>query len=142
HVDSRCNMAWYPSYEFNTPRGVLVGSYNFEPVASDYQKMPWKAQYEESRASVDRIHPGRGHLLGKPIAVNWKQVPYSEGAWAEEVPDDNKPDMSLVPGILAGDGPIFFAGQHLSPVGAWMEGAVRSAHYTLERLYDRVRSNI
>ncbi|HPE47363.1 MAG TPA: FAD-dependent oxidoreductase [Hyphomonas sp.] len=142
HIDSSSMMAWYPSYQFNTPRGVLVGCYNFEPNASDFQMMPWQAQYEASRASVDMAHPGRGYLLGKPVAVNWKKIPYSEGAWSEENEGDDRPDMKLVPGILAGDGPVFFAGQHLSPVGAWMEGAVRSAHYTLERLYDRARSDI
>ncbi len=140
-IDSRCLMAWYPSYEFNTPRGVLVGCYNFEPDASEFHKQALQAQYEESRASVELAHPGRAQLLGKPIAINWKRIPFSEGAWAEENHDDNKPDMNLVPGILKGDGPILFAGQHLSPVGSWMEGAVRSAHYTLEQLYDRVRSS-
>lgn len=136
-VDSRCNMAWYPSYGFNTPEGVLVGAYNFTGQAEPFGAQSLEDQYAESRASLERIHPGKGHLFTRPLAINWAHQPRSMGAWSEESPGTNH-DTPEMRAAIAGDGPILFAGQHLSPIGSWMEAAVRSSHHTLAGLYARV----
>lgn len=135
-VDSRCNMAWYPSYGFNTPEGVVVGAYNFTGQAEPFGAQSLEDQYAESRASLERIHPGKGHLFTRPLTINWAHQPRSLGAWSEESGeiDHDTPEMRAA---IAGDGPILFAGQHLSPIGSWMEAAVRSAHHTLAGLYAR-----
>lgn len=138
HIDSRCNYAWYPSYDLNAPRGVLVGCYNYAKVAESFSKQSLKAQFEESRKSVNRIHPGHGGKLEKPVAVNWAHVPYSMGAWGDEGPDAHH-DQTQINAIMAGDGPIMFAGQHLSPMGAWMEAALRTAHLANDQIFARVR---
>lgn len=138
-VDTRCMMTWYPSYDFNAPRGVLVGTYNFEPDATGFANQPLEDQIEESRRSVSRIHPGRGHLLQKPLVVNWKHIPHSLGSWAAEGPDIQH-DTAEMRAVLAGDGPIVFTGQHLSPIGAWMEAALRASHLALEQVYARARA--
>ena len=138
-IDSRCCMTWYPSYEFNAPRGVLVGTYNFEPVAHAFADQSLHEQFGESRASVDRIHPGHGHLLQKPLAVNWEHIPHSLGSWAAEGPHIDH-DTAGMRAVLAGDGPIVFAGQHLSPIGAWMEAAIRSSHLAIEHVHARARA--
>ena len=139
YVDSDSNLTWYPSDNFNAPKGTLVGTYNFAGQAERFAAMSWQEQYAASRASVERIHPGKGVLLDKPIAVNWMHIPYSQGAWADESPGVTH-DHAQVKAILDGDGPFFFAGQHLSPMGAWMEAAIRSSHVALERVYDRVKA--
>lgn len=139
YSDSRCGLAWYPSYGFDMPEGILVGAYNFRGAAEPFSAQSLKAQFEESRASLERVHPGKAHLLARPVAVNWAHVPHSMGAWASEDPGTNyhTPEMRAV---LAGDGPIQFAGQHLSPIGAWMEAAIRSAHHALEGIYAQAKA--
>lgn len=139
YIDSRCNMAWYPSHHFNSPDGVIVGAYNFPGDAEPFSQQSLDAQFAESRASVDRIHPGRGHLLERPVAVNWAHVPHSLGAWATEGPEGG-PVTPEIRAAIDGDGAILFAGQHLSPIGAWMEAAIRSAHVAIEGVYTRVGS--
>ncbi|MFN3313865.1 MAG: hypothetical protein ACK46Q_10400, partial [Hyphomonas sp.] len=67
----------------------------------------------------------------------WAHQPRSMGAWSEEGPETNH-DTPEMRAVIAGDGPILFAGQHLSPIGSWMEAAVRSSHHTLAGLYARV----
>ncbi len=129
-------MAWYPSDRFNAETGVLVGAYNFGDMAREFGALPLERQFAESRHTVERLHPGDGHKLKHPVAINWLHVPHSKGAWAAEGPHVTH-DEGQMKAILAGDGPIFFAGQHLSPIGAWMEAAVRTAHAALERLYAR-----
>ena len=39
---------------------------------------------------------------------------------------------------VAGDGPFYFAGEHMSYITAWQEGAVQSAHYTVSQIAKRV----
>jgi monoamine oxidase len=41
---------------------------------------------------------------------------------------------------LKGDGPFLFAGEHLSYVNGWQEGAVLSAHHALREIATRMRS--
>jgi monoamine oxidase len=41
--------------------------------------------------------------------------------------------------LLKGDGPFLFCGEHMSHVTGWQEGAVRSAHYALGDIGERMR---
>ena len=120
--------------------GVLIGTYNFADQAERFAAMSWDKQFSTSRASVDQIHPGKAVQLRHPVGINWMHVPYSMGAWASESENDH-PSASAVDAVLEGDGPIVFAGQHLSPIGAWMEAAIRSSHYAVAQIHDRTRAN-
>ncbi len=137
---SQCNIAWYPSYGFHTKRGVLVGCYNFGAIALAFGTLPFAEQYAESRRCVESIHPGHADKLGKPVAVNWLHVPHSLGAWAQGgLGPDNGHEPRLVKALFDGDGPIFFAGQHLSPIGAWMEAAILTAHEAVGKVFERTQ---
>jgi monoamine oxidase len=41
--------------------------------------------------------------------------------------------------LLKGDGPFLFAGEHVSYVNGWQEGAVLSAHNSLRDIAARIR---
>jgi monoamine oxidase len=41
--------------------------------------------------------------------------------------------------LLKGDGPFLFAGEHMSYLTGWQEGALRSAHYALRDIAARVK---
>jgi monoamine oxidase len=41
--------------------------------------------------------------------------------------------------LLKGDGPYLFAGEHMSFITGWQEGAVRSAHHVMEDIAVRMR---
>jgi monoamine oxidase len=43
------------------------------------------------------------------------------------------------PALLDGHGPIHFAGEHMSYMDSWQEGAVRTAHAVVERIATRAR---
>lgn len=143
YADTDAGLAWYPSHEFHARDGVIVGAYNFVEQAERFSQMSLDQQFAASRASVDRIHPGKAVQLKHPVAVNWAHVPHTMGAWSEESypghPVDH--DTPEIHAVQKGDGPIVFAGQHLSPIGAWMEAAVRSAHHAVGQIHERTRSN-
>ena len=55
--------------------------------------------------------------------------------WAEWAPGRARTHYAT---LLRGDGPFLFAGEHMSYVTGWQEGAVRSAHYTLHAIAERM----
>jgi monoamine oxidase len=75
-------------------------------------------------------------LLTSPIAVNWGQIPYSEGVgalWGGGPADASRRTGAYLE-LLKPEGPIFFAGEHLSYVGLWQEGSAMSAHEAIKLL--------
>ena len=123
-------ITWYPSAKFMSPQGVLVAGYSFGAAADRFGKLPLEERFAYARETVERLHPGRGRLVHSPMTVTWKQAPYSLGIeypMAEEDPEG----YAL---LSRGDGPIYFAGEHLSHVGAWQQGAFVSAHHAIAQL--------
>ncbi len=138
NTSSETNIAWYPSYDFNSERGVMIGCYNFGGTALEFGTRPYAEQFAASRTAIEAIHPGRSHMLEKPVAVNWLHVPHSRGAWSQQV-EEGYYNPAAIRALFAGDGPIFFAGQHLSPIGAWMEAAIRTAYVAIGHIVDRTK---
>jgi monoamine oxidase len=129
-VKGPTNMVWYPSYGLHSKTGVILGAYTGGPAATQLAKMPRADQIEHTRKIIEAMHPGCGKLLEKPLQVQWAAVPYNLGigvGWAS----DDEPDYHL---LGQPDGPIHFAGEYLSHVGAWQEGAIRAAHRAIVML--------
>jgi monoamine oxidase len=127
----------YPSDHHHAARGVLVGAYvagwTHDENPGAFVKLPIAEQIRISRDSIEALHPGKSHLLESPLAVNWGQVPYSEGVGAlwGGGPADDAPRGEQYAELLKPEGPIVFAGEHLSYVGLWQEGSALSAHEAL-----------
>lgn len=127
----------YPSDRHHARRGVIVGAYvagwTHQDTPEAFTKLPIAEQIRISRESIEALHPGKSQLLQSPVAVNWGQVPYSEGVGAlwGGGPADIGPRGAQYDELLKPEGPIVFAGEHLSYVGLWQEGAAMSAHEAL-----------
>ena len=123
-------ITWYPSNGFHKPEGVLVAGYAFNG------NMAGRAMDEQiayARGTVERLHPGRSGLMHSPVIVHWGAMPYSfglESGMVQEHPDD----YAL---LGQNDGPFYFAGEHLSHVGAWQQGAFVSAHRVVNMIAAR-----
>jgi monoamine oxidase len=122
----------YPSDRHLSARGVLVAAYvagwTHPDTPDAFTKLPIAEQIRISRDSVEALHPGKAKLLSSPLAINWGQIAYSEGVGAvgPEWGGDRRGARYLE--LLKPEGPITFAGEHLSYVGLWQEGAALSAH--------------
>ena len=64
------------------------------------------------------------------MAIAWSQVPYSLGIAARYTTDKDS-NYAL---LSEPDGPFYVAGEHLSHIGAWQEGAILSARRTINML--------
>jgi monoamine oxidase len=133
-VKGPTTMVWYPSDRFFAPTGILLGAYTTREQADEFAARPLREQIDMSRAAIEGLHPGRGRELEKPMAIAWSKVPYSLGI-AARYRSDQDGEYTL---LSEPDGPFYFAGEHLSHVGAWQEGAILSARRTIN-LIDRHR---
>ncbi len=128
----------YPSNNFGAARGVLVAAYVAGWTNRDNpQKFAGygnEQRLEVCRDSIEALHPGRSKLLSKGVSVGWGLVPYSEGVGAlwPDGPGGNGARGGQYAELLKPEGPIVFAGEHLSYQGLWQEGAALSAHEALK----------
>ena len=126
----------YPSDGFHSPKGVLVAAYVAGWTNRDNPDRFANLSHEErlriSAKSVEALHPGKSRLLGKGVSVAWGLVPWSEGVGAIGPNWDAGDRTARYAELLKPEGPIVFAGEHLSYVGLWQEGSALSAHEALK----------
>ena len=134
-VSGPTSLVWYPSDRFFSERGILLGAYTFGQRVDALAAKPLQEQFDMSRAVIEALHPGHGKELQKPMGVVWSKVPFSLGISAR-YPTSNDPAYSL---LGQPDGPFYFAGEHLSHVGAWQEGAILSARRTIAMIDEHRR---
>lgn len=119
-------QVWYPSTLFNDRKGALIGAYIWtNDIGNRFAAMAPADRLEATLASLERIHPEARRELARGVSVAWSKVPYSLGAW-QEWTDAARRDH--YPALVAGDPPIYFAGEHVSHLPGWQEGAALSAH--------------
>jgi monoamine oxidase len=136
-VKGPTTMAWYPSDRMFSSKGILLGAYSTRDDADLVSAQPLAAQFEMSRAAIEALHPGRGNELERPMAIAWSKVPYSLGIAARyKNADDGNYAVLSEP-----DGPFYFAGEHLSHIGAWQEGAILSARRVINMIDQHRRAH-
>ena len=128
----------YPSHGIRKPDGVLVGSYTFGLFpGDDMAQFKVADRISKAIASGERLHPGYGKMVTNGISIAWPNVPYSSGAWAHWQPEQRE---SIYRTLLEPDGPIYLAGEHLSNLMSWQEGAILSAHRAIEAIAAKVKA--
>jgi len=130
-TDHPVTQIWYPSNGFHQKKGILVGGY-FPDQDGEFARKSLTDRLELALTGGELVHPGkyRKHL-SQGVSVPWAKLKYSSGAtthWSEEA------RAKEYAALLDPDGPYHFAGEYLSYVNGWQEGAVRSAHYALQKL--------
>jgi monoamine oxidase len=148
-VNEGCSPIWFPSAGMFTQRGVLVSGYTDEG-RSNIKGLSLAQKFEESRKSVERLHPGHGKELEKPMYVTWGQIPDNEGSWIRTYGPGQERRSSFSqtaphsnPGyetLIEPDGPIIFAGDHVSHIVAWQEGAALSALRAVGQINDKAKA--
>jgi monoamine oxidase len=123
-------LVWYPSDRLFSQKGILLGGYATRGEGATLAAKSLPEQFELSRAAIEGLHPGRSRELEKPMAITWSKVPYSLGI-AARYQTDHDPNYAV---LSEPDGPFHFAGEHLSHVGAWQEGALLSARRAINMI--------
>ncbi len=118
------------------PTGVVVAGYLFdERQVPGFAELTLEQKFAASRASVEKLHPGHGKELQNPVFCGWKHVKWNEGSWIDS--------FGGGPGgydlVIEGDSPIYFAGDTISHLNGWQEGAALSARRAVGMISEKVR---
>jgi monoamine oxidase len=136
---------FYPSGGWHAPNGVLVTAYasgwTGPNHAAEFAAMSHEERFRVCRDSVEALHPGKARLLGRPLTISWPLTPWSEGVGPIGPAFGNGPlggtRTPVYEELLRPEGPIVFAGEHLSYVPFWQEGAALSAHAAMRLLTEQ-----
>jgi monoamine oxidase len=120
---------WYPSWAYFKKKGILTGAYNYDDDAIAYGKMPLQKRLTEAIKGAKKLHPDFDkHVpIELGLSIAWQNVPWQLGGWA----DDWSCDTQIPEVLLKPEGRFWVAGDQVSYLSGWQEGAVRSAHHAL-----------
>lgn len=136
--DGPINMLMYPSGNLHNRYGVLIAGYGLQRIAAFYELPGIEAKLAASRAAVERLHPGHSKDLRNPMYIAWEKTPFSQCAWITGADEYHRGPYKA---FLEPDGRIYFAGDFCSHLTSWQEGAVLSAHRTVNMIAERVRAS-
>ena len=132
------NMIGYPNTGyFGSGKGVLLGAYTFGPNAFEFTALPPEERVKKAIEFGAQIHPQYRTEIENGIAVGWHRVPWilgCAGSWTEEKRALHYNDLCQI------DGRVLLAGEHVSYIPAWQEGAITSSLNAISRLHRRVLS--
>jgi monoamine oxidase len=131
-------QVWYPSAGIHEQKGILLGGYIWTTeLGEKFAAMSPAARLQAALQDCERLHADCRRYLSRGASVAWKNIPFSGSAWAEW---SGATRAAHYRRLLEGDGPFLFAGEHISYINGWQEGAVRSAHYALGEIAARLRT--
>ena len=126
---------WYPSSRLMHPTGIVVAGYTDEASDPAFLKMTMEQKFAASRATIEKLHPGHSKELMNPIFCGWKHVEWNEGSWIRSYGGG----PSGYNTVIQADGPIYFAGDTISHIVGWQEGAALSAKRAVTMISEKVK---
>lgn len=135
HTNNELTQIFYPSNDYLGKKGVLIGYYNFNETAT---KVGALSNAERQGLALEKgslIHPQYANEFENAFSVSWHLTPYSLGGWALY---SNESRKNLYTALLKPDKNVYFAGEHVTYLTAWMAGAFESARRTVADIHARV----
>ncbi len=136
-------LVWYPSWKLFSKTGVILSGFDFEQqdwgngAPTAFGALSTEGKLAASRAAVETLHPGYGQLLAKPIYVSWQKIPYSLGCFALNGFPGTRPAYEE---LSKPEGRYFIAGDYVSHLAGWQEGAALSAHRAVKDIAAHMRN--
>lgn len=120
---------WYPSWAYFTKKGILTGAYNYDANARHFGTMTPEQRLRHAMKGGRKVHPEfEKHVpIELGLSIAWQNVPYQLGGWADDWGCDNQ----IPEPLLNAEGRFWVAGDQVSYLSGWQEGAVRSAHHVI-----------
>ena len=130
YIRDNITQMWYPSYDYFGSKGILTGAYNYDNDARTMAALGLRQRLELAMSGGKRLHPDFDqHVpIELGLSIAWKNVPYQLGGWAE----DWKCDDAHYERLLKPEGRFWVAGDQVSYLSGWQEGAVLSAHHVID----------
>jgi monoamine oxidase len=124
----------YPSAGFNGRKGVLIGYYIQDQRARGVGERTPQERLALALEQGERIHPQYRREFETAFSVAWHRVKWNGGSWASFGGGSRRDDQST---LLEPEGRVYLAGDHVSSINAWMQGAFESARRVATQIHMR-----
>ncbi len=118
-------------------KGILLNGYIAGPNGVEYTKLAPDARVKETLKYVGHIHPQALDEYDTGYSTAWDKVPWIQGgytSWNDALRETHYKTLAEM------DGRIVLAGEHVSYISGWLEGAVTSSLDAIERLHEKAVS--
>lgn len=125
----------YPSTDFlSNGKGVVLCSYLFGVQAFEFSSLTPDERLKKTMESVVQIHPQAREEFDNGVTMAWHRSPFTLGCyglWTNETRALHFKNVSTM------DRRVVLAGEHISYIPAWQEGAILSAMEAIRQLHER-----
>ncbi|HXB91403.1 MAG TPA: FAD-dependent oxidoreductase, partial [Puia sp.] len=135
HTNNQLTQLFYPSYDYLSGKGILIGYYNFNDKAVATGNLSYQQREQLALDKGSLIHPQYRTEFEHSFSVSWHKTKYSLGGWALYSAEERQ---RLYKPLLQPDKQVYFAGEHMTWLNAWMAGAFESARSVVAALHNRV----
>lgn len=133
YTDLPVTTIWYSSHYEKAPSpnnpGVILGSYNFNLNSVRLGNMPLESRFKKITRDVEEVHGLPAGSLDKIVIDHktqvWDNDPLFRGAFCYFTPQQKKL-FSWNMTLPEYNNKVFFAGEHISALHRWMQGALQS----------------
>jgi len=135
HTNNELTQIFYPSYDYLGKKGILIGYYNFNEKAKAVGELTYQQREQLALTKGSLIHPQYSKEFETSFSVSWHKTKYNLGGWALYTNDERQ---TVYKALLQPDRQVYFAGEHLTYLNAWMAGALESARSVVTAVHARV----
>jgi len=135
HTNNQLTQIFYPSYDYLGGKGILIGYYNFNEKAVATGNLSYQQREQLALDKGSLIHPQYRQEFEHSFSVSWHKTKYNLGGWALYSAEERQ---TLYKPLLQPEGRVYFAGEHMTYLNAWMAGAFESARSVVASLHSRM----
>jgi monoamine oxidase len=131
------DQIWYPSFGYLSPKGTLTGAYMRGKSAIAFNRKPVAERLAIAREQGERLHPGYAKYVEHGVAIGWDNMEFAHGGWVNE-DDEHFTANSKI--LAQPQGRFHMAGDQLTFVSGWQEGAILAAHHAVTGIDRQARA--
>jgi monoamine oxidase len=134
YINHDIAQMWYPSHGYFGEKGVLTGAYNYDGAAERMGNLEFPDRLDLAMQGAQRLHPKFAEFVPKDLGLSiaWQKVPHQLGGWADDLDCKLSTYRRLVE---RPERRFWVAGDQVSQLSGWQEGAIRSAIHVIERIH-------
>lgn len=127
----------YPSNNYLSQKGVLVGYFAAGEEAEYFGRLSPERREREALLQGSKIHPQYRDYFENAFSVDWARLKYSRGCTLHWTKDLRKRYFSQ---LLEPDDRIYLGGDFTTYLEGWIAGAIESGRYVTQQIYSHATS--
>lgn len=144
-MNNSSREVWYPPHGIHKDKGVILGAYDFGG-GMHHTMMTQEERIESHLSDGEQIHPNFREVVEKPVTVAWHRMNHMLGCaarWRQSFSGWTSEEEEMYHTLQAPvNGSHYVIGDQMSMHSAWMESAILSAHWAMEDMDQRVRTEL